>query len=67
MSVGITIELDIKNLSSRDQAGQVREAVQGVMEDEGIRRQVPAWTREVDGEFLVRARSDFPVMEEGQF
>ncbi|MFF7554233.1 hypothetical protein ACFZA9_15250 [Streptomyces olivaceus] len=66
MSVNIRIELDVSGLSSREQAGKVRQAVQDVVDVEGLQHEVTVSTWERDGTFMVLGRTGrFPVIISG--
>ncbi len=66
MSANIRIELDVSGLSSREQAGKVRQAVQDVVDVEGLQHEVTVSTWERDGAFMVVGRTGrFPVIISG--
>lgn len=65
MSVNIRVELDVRRLVSHEQAEEVRQAVHGVLSDEGIDREVTLSPGEFDGEFMVLGRTGHPLIISG--
>ncbi|XVQ08694.1 hypothetical protein ACQP1W_40010 [Spirillospora sp. CA-255316] len=65
MSVNIRVELDVRGLASCEQADEVRQAVQKVINSEGIHNEVTLSLRELEGEFVVEGRTGWPVVISG--